>query len=117
MAKSIKFKNNTFLDSSSIKATKGQSIFKSEYISVIVGENVSVGDVIRGEILDNPPDGYKVLAFIPDYTTNNDRNFPQYNYNHYTNSIHYQIKVEYRPSNGILRIGVRYIYIHESIID
>lgn len=117
MGKNIKLKNNVYLDSSSIKAPGGQPIFKTEYKSVTASENVNVGDIIRGEILDNPPNEYKVLMIMPDYTTNNDRNFPQYNYNHYTNSIRYQIKVEYRPSDGILKVGFRYIYIHESLIE
>lgn len=95
----------------------GQSIFKIQYINVTAGEGVNVGDVLRGSIPSNVPDGYSIFAIMSDYTSNVDRNFPQYNYNHYDETLKYQIKVEYRPSNGILKVGFRYIYILTSFIE
>ena len=117
MGKNIKLKNNVYLDSSNIKASGGQSIFKTEFRSIIVSENANVGDIIQGQIADNPPNGYKVLCVVPDWASNSDRNIPIYNHDHYANRVSFKIEVAYRPVNGILYVGFTYIYIHSSLVE
>ena len=98
-------------------ATKNnEPLFKIQYRYVLVSESATVGNTIRGVIMDEVPTGYSVLTVIPDYTSNVDRNFPQINYNHYGNEVRYTVTVNYTPSENKLYLGLRYIYIHNSIL-
>ena len=116
MSKTIKLSNNTFWDISSIATKNNEPLFKVEFRSILVSESASKGDIFRGVIKNEVPTGYSVLAVIPDYTSNADRNFPQINYNHYGNEVRYTITVNYTPTENKLYLGLRYIYIHNSIL-
>lgn len=116
MAKTIKLSNNTFWDILSIATENNEPLFKIEYKAILVSESAIVGNTIRGTIKDEVPPGYSLLAVIPDYTSNADVNFPQINYNHYGNEVRYMITVNYTPTENKLYLGLRYIYIHNSIV-
>ncbi len=116
MVKTIKLSNNTFWDFSSIAIKNNESLFKIEYRVVLVSESAVAGNTLKGTIKDEVPTGYSVLAVIPDYTSNADVNFPQINYNHYGNEVRYMITVNYTPTGNKLYLGLRYIYIHNSIV-
>lgn len=116
MSKTIKLSNNTFWDSLSIIGSGDKSLFKVQFRSILVSESASKGNTFRGVINDEVPTGYSVLAVISDYTSNADVNFPQINYNHYGNEVRYTITVNYTPTGNKLYLGLRYIYIHNSIL-
>ena len=98
-------------------ATKNKEpLFIIQYRKILVSESATSGNTIRGIIMDEVPTGYSVLAVIPDYTSNADRNFPQINYNHYENEVRYTVTVNYTPTGNKLYLGLRYIYIHNSIL-
>lgn len=116
MAKTIKLPNNTFWDISSIATKNNEPLFKIEYKGILISESAVAGNTIKGSIKDEVPVGYSLLAVIPDYTSNADVNFPQINYNHYGNEVRYTITVDYTPTENKLYLGLRYIYIHNSIL-
>ena len=116
MAKTIKLPDNTFWDISSIATKNNKPLFLIEYKAILISESAVAGNTIKGSIKDEVPVGYILLAVIPDYTSNADVNFPQINYNHYGNEVRYMITVNYTPEANKLYLGLRYIYIHNSIV-
>lgn len=116
MAKTIKLKNNFYWDISSIATKNNEPLFKVEFRAILVSENASKGDVLRGIIKDIVPANYSVLAVIPDFSSNADINFPQINYNHYNNEVRYAVTLNYTPEENKFYLGLRYIYIHNSIL-
>lgn len=140
MAKAIKLKNDMYLDTRG--AVHNGTILKTylDNLNTNVGNvgskvtniesylndlirvvdiatddfNASIGGRYRGNVRISVPDGYKVIAIIPNYTSYGDRNFTDFNYYYDTQQIYYEIYVQW-AGDGKVRTNFRVILIKNNI--